>query len=139
MPRKPSRPCKYPGCPHLASDERIGYCDTHLKQSQRQYDQQRGTSTQRGYNYRWQKASKLYLAGHPLCAICLKKNPPVIKAAECVDHIIPHKGDYKLFWDPANHQPACLECNRIKAAKEEGAFGNPVDKEKDDGVGGIKV
>lgn len=30
-----------------------------------------------------------------------------VTAATVVDHIIPHKGDYKLMWDRANWQPLC--------------------------------
>ena len=127
MPLKPGRPCRQPGCPHLANSQ-TGYCDQHEEQAQRQADARRPNANQRGYNYRWQQYSKQYLTLHPLCAICQKKNPPVIKAAQCVDHIIPHRGDPKLFWDPGNHQAACLTCNSEKAAIEEGAFGNPVKK-----------
>ena len=27
------------------------------------------------------------------------------------DHIVPHKGDHKLFWDPKNHQALCKQCH----------------------------
>jgi len=124
MSLKPQRPCRYPGCPNLTADK-SGYCPAHLEQTRRQYDHERGTSTQRGYNYRWQRASKLYLAEHPLCEICLKKNPPITKAATLVDHIEPHRGDYDLFWDERNWQSSCKDCHDIKTAKEDGAFGNP--------------
>ena len=123
MPKKPQRPCRYPGCPHLTGD-RSGYCEEHLKQTRREYDRERGSSRQRGYGYRWQKYTKVYLAGHPLCALCAKKKPPVIRAATLVDHIKPHRGDYDLFWDPENHQSACDECHNIKTAREDGGFGN---------------
>lgn len=123
MPQKPSRPCRYPGCPHL-TDDKSGYCEQHLQQTRRQYDQQRGTAVQRGYDYRWQQYAKAYLAEHPLCVLCLKKQPPVTRAATLVDHIIPHKGDPALFWDPSNHQALCTECHNIKTATEDGAFGN---------------
>jgi 5-methylcytosine-specific restriction protein A len=123
MPTKPARPCRYPGCPALTAD-RSGYCERHLKATRQQYDSQRGTAAERGYDRHWHKASRLYLAEHPLCAICLQKNPPVVKAAVLVDHIIPHKGDQVLFWDVTNWQSACDDCHRIKSAKEDGAFGN---------------
>jgi 5-methylcytosine-specific restriction protein A len=126
MPVKPSRPCKYPGCPHLAIDERIGYCETHLRQSRRQQDSQRGNSNQRGYTYRWQQASKHYLIEHPLCVYCLEKKPPVLRSATLVDHYIPHRGNYTLLWDESNWRSSCDECHNIKTAKEDGAFGNPM-------------
>jgi 5-methylcytosine-specific restriction protein A len=127
MPHKPMRPCRYSRCPQL-TDDKTGYCDAHRQQVQRQYDRERGSANERGYDYHWQQYSKHYLMEHPLCALCAKKAPPVIKASECIDHIIPHRGDYNLFWNRNNHQPACLECNSVKAATEEGAFGNPSKK-----------
>jgi 5-methylcytosine-specific restriction endonuclease McrA len=42
-----------------------------------------------------------------------------------VDHIQAHKGNQLLFWDRDNWQPACVPCNKWKAATSEGAFGNP--------------
>ncbi len=122
MPNKPARPCKSPRCPQVTQDP-SGYCDKHKKQAQRQQDQERGSANARGYNYRWQIRSKRYLAEHPLCAICQKKNPPVVRGAAVVDHIIPHKGNYDLFWDESNWQSACKECHDIKTATEDGAFG----------------
>jgi len=122
MPQKPMRPCRFPGCPHL-TDDKSGYCPEHLKQTRRRQDKERGTSTQRGYNYRWQRYRRAYLAAHPLCVLCLKKKPEVVREATVVDHIIPHRGDHRLFWDPANHQSLCKECHDIKTAKEDGAFG----------------
>lgn len=36
-----------------------------------------------------------------------------------VDHIIPHRGDQKLFWDTTNWQSACERCgNSIKQRLE---------------------
>ena len=32
-------------------------------------------------------------------------------AASVVDHIVPHKGDHKLFWNPKNHQALCKHCH----------------------------
>lgn len=92
----------------------------------RQYEQQRGSSTQRGYDYRWQKASKLYLKSHPYCVHCearghiergSKSNPL------CVDHVIPHRGDYALFWDQDNWQSLCKYHHDRKTVQEDGGFG----------------
>lgn len=123
MPKKSFRPCRYPGCPHL-TDDRSGYCEQHLKQTRKQYDDERGTANERGYDARWQRYRKSYLAEHPLCALCAEKTPPVVRAATVVDHITPHRGDQALFWEMGNHQPLCKECHNIKTATEDGAFGN---------------
>ncbi len=61
MPYKASRPCKHPACPRTTR-ARDGYCDAHRhfakaqRQSrQREYDADRGSSAQRGYDAAWQK------------------------------------------------------------------------------------
>jgi len=33
---------------------------------------------------------------YPLCQMCLDHG--TIQAAEVVDHVVPHKGNYSLFW-----------------------------------------
>ncbi len=124
MPHKPARPCRHPGCLALTADP-SGYCLEHLSLARRQQDAARGTAAARGYDSRWHRASRLYLAEHPLCAICQRKTPPVIRAATLVDHIIPHRGNMALFWDESDWQSACDECHRQKSASEDGAFGNP--------------
>lgn len=35
MPRKPKRPCAYPGCPNLTDEQ---YCEQHRKYARQQYD-----------------------------------------------------------------------------------------------------
>lgn len=80
-------------------------------------DQQRPTAAQRGYDYRWQVASKLFLADHPLCIEC--KGCGLVVGATCVDHITPHRGDQVLFWDVSNWQPLCTTCHCRKTARGE--------------------
>jgi 5-methylcytosine-specific restriction enzyme A len=46
---------------------------------------------------RWRKRRRAQLARQPLCVYCLKQG--VIEVATVADHIIPHKGDWDLFWD----------------------------------------
>ena len=74
----------------------------------------RENANARGYNFRWQKASKAWLILHPLCAIHLAKGLKVL--ATCVDHIQPHRGDPELFWDQNNWQSACKSCHNAKTA-----------------------
>jgi len=83
-----------------------------------QYDQQRGTAAERGYNYRWNKYRIPYLKRHPLCVNFEECHNP----ATVVDHIKPvnQGGD---FWDPENHQPMCKPCHDRKTAKEDGRWG----------------
>ncbi|MDG5498959.1 HNH endonuclease signature motif containing protein [Marinobacter sp. BGYM27] len=84
--------------------------------------QERKTSTQRGYGYKWQQARAGYLAKHPLCVNCSDNNR--VAAATDVDHIKPHRGDMQLFWDRSNWQGLCHPCHSAKTAREDGGFGN---------------
>ncbi|WP_396127368.1 HNH endonuclease [Edaphobacter acidisoli] len=49
----------------------------------------------------------------------------VLVPAAHTDHIIPHRGDKKLFWDRSNWQPLCATCHSVKTAEEDGGFGRP--------------
>lgn len=118
MPPKPLKPCGKIGCQNLTRER---YCEAH-QQENRSYDKYRGTAAQRGYDYKWRAARKRFLAQHPLCKECFEAGR--ISAAVVVDHIIPHKGDKKLFWDKANWQPLCGRCHNRKTAKLDGGFGN---------------
>lgn len=61
------------------------------------------------YGSRWQKARAYFLAKHPLCAEHLKRDAYV--EATVVDHVVPHRGDLKLFWDNTNWQSLCKHCH----------------------------
>lgn len=79
------------------------------------------TSGQRGYDYRWQKARKAYLAKHPLCVLCMAAGRTT--ASDTVDHRIPHRGDVTLFWDETNWQALCAPCHSSTKQREEGQEG----------------
>ena len=108
MPRSPKKPCRYPGCPNLC--EKGVFCEEHRKEWS--HDALRGGTSERGYDSRWRAARKLYLRKHPLCAACRRAN--ILTPATVVDHIIPHRGDERLFWDEANWQPLCKPCHDYK-------------------------
>lgn len=105
MPRKPKKPCKHPGCPQLTNDH---YCDQHAKL----HINDREKAFERGYNSRWQKASKRFLAKHPVCVRCERIGK--LTPATVVDHIKPHRGDKVLFWNESNWQPLCKKCHDRK-------------------------
>lgn len=80
-------------------------------------DRWRGSSRERGYTGAWDKASKRFLRGHPLCVCCEANGGD--EAASLTDHIIPHRGDMMLFWDESNWQALCAWChNSIKKPLE---------------------
>lgn len=64
---------------------------------------------------RWKRASKEFLAKHPLCDECGRQGK--VTPAEHTDHITPHRGDVGLFWDVSNWQPLCASCNAKKARR----------------------
>lgn len=53
---------------------------------------------------RWRNSSKNFRLAHPICVFC---GAP----GEVVDHIIPHKGNRALFFDPRNWQTLCKRCH----------------------------
>ena len=79
------------------------------------------------YGRRWRKARVLFLQANPLCAHCTRQGRT--GAATDVDHVIPHKGDERLFWDETNWQPLCKAHHSTKTAKEDGGFNNPMGKQ----------
>ena len=111
MPRTPKRPCRYPGCPNLC--EKGVYCLQHMEFSS---DRMRGGADARGYNAEWRRARKAFLQKHPLCVECGKAGK--LTPATVVDHIIPHRGDQRLFWDEHNWQALCKSCHDQKTGHE---------------------
>ena len=98
MPKSPKRPCRYPGCPNLC--EKGTYCAEHQSESPERW---RGSAAERGYGADWRKARRRFL---------LKRG--VLTPATVVDHIVPHRGDQRLFWDESNWQPLCKQCHDRK-------------------------
>lgn len=82
-------------------------------------DDRRGSSAQRGYGYKWQQARLGWLRKHPLCEYC--KREGVVTEAVVVDHIVPHRGDMKLFWDTSNWQSLCDHHHSSDKQREENA------------------
>lgn len=71
MPRKPSRPCRYPGCPNFCEPGAV-YCPEHMKDgSVNLREKWRGSAASRGYDSRWRRARMAFLQAHPLCAECM--------------------------------------------------------------------
>ena len=114
MPYRPSVPCKHPRCPALVPYGSGPYCcDEHKALHQGDRD----SASKRGYNSRWQKARVRYLHSHPLCVECRKQGR--LTEATVVDHIVPHRGNQKLFWDVSNWQPLCKPCHDKKTWNED--------------------
>ena len=88
----------------------------------------------KGYDSRWNKARVRFLKTHPLCVRCRAKG--MITPATVVDHVTPHRGNQKLFWNEGNWQPLCKSCHDRKTMTEDH---NPIyGYDFWWGVGGIK-
>lgn len=61
---------------------------------------------------RWDKISRRYRVRHPLCRMC--QHEGVVTLANCVDHIIPHKGNRSLLFDMNNLQSLCFNCHNSR-------------------------
>lgn len=107
MPQALARACHVMGCPqtHPCSAHPPRQRTRRSSISQRDYDQQRGSAASRGYDSRWRRAREAYLRKHPLCVSCKARG--LTTAARVVDHIEPHRGDMKKFWDSTNWQALC--------------------------------
>lgn len=75
-------------------------------------DQHRPSARERGYDTKWEKESEAYRKANPRCCRC--GAPTAV-----VDHVVPHRGDKRLFWSRSNWQPLCQPCHsRAKQAAE---------------------
>lgn len=61
---------------------------------------------ERGYDKKWIRAADSFRWRNPYCVGCAAVYG-VKRPATVVDHIVPHKGDQRLFWDPSNWQSSC--------------------------------
>lgn len=111
--------CAEPGCPEL-THERYSYCESHERERKREQwkaiDRERPSASKRGYDSRWRKARKAFLAAHRWCVYCEAEGKQ-IEATE-VDHVIPHKGDRRLFWKRDNWQGLCHSHHSAKTMHE---------------------
>lgn len=69
----------------------------------------------------WTALSKLVRSEEPLCRECKKAN--TLTPTECIDHIIPHRGDWDKFIDRDNLQSLCARCHNRKSRQEQLAMG----------------
>jgi 5-methylcytosine-specific restriction enzyme A len=118
----PKQPCanRSDRCPYLCAYG-TRYCDACVTKGIGK--DTRPSSTARGYGAKWQKARSAYLAAHPIAVDYFGDHNGVKHPAECVDHIVPHRGDMKLFWDSSNWQGLTERDHDRKTALEDGGFG----------------
>ncbi len=121
---RPLRPCSHPGCNQFVIS---GKCDKHKTAQQKEYDNKRGTASERGYTYRWAKYSKRFLSREEN-VLCRLRLPGCTNIARCVDHIDPpDSAEDPRFWESSNHQAACIHCNSVKGRRYIKGEGKPFD------------
>lgn len=79
------------------------------REANRTYDARRGSARDRGYDSRWDKASRGHLQSHPLCRYC--ELVEEVTAATLTDHFYPHGGDQVLFWNRTYWVSCCKPCH----------------------------
>lgn len=114
----PKRPCRHAGCPELVDR---GYCEKHKRpnytESQKRYDKRRGTTSERGYDGRWQRIRLQALQRDCyLCRPCYREGRTTV--AVDVDHIIPIKAAPDKRLELSNLQSICRECHNKKTSIE---------------------
>lgn len=112
MPRKPKRPCSFPGCPRLTEGR---FCEEHEKAEARRYEKyDRNPAVRRRYGRTWKRIRDRYASQHPLCEQC--KENGVLRPVEEVHHKVPlsEGGTH----DESNLISLCKECHaRIHAGR----------------------
>lgn len=74
------------------------------KERKARFDQTRPSARARGYTKEWEQERTAFLRINSKCRRCGGH-------AAIVHHIIPHRGDKKLFWDRSNWMPVCKPCH----------------------------
>lgn len=112
MANKPLRPCKHPGCRELVSS---GYCPQHQPE---RADREESAQWHGLYSLPiWTDTLRPeQLMREPFCRECAKRGERVY--AVVVDHIIPHRGVWRLFANQGNLQSLCERCHNRKTALE---------------------
>lgn len=117
MATKPLRPCRHPGCFALVPG---GYCVEHQPKRRETPDKRSEEARSWRWMYQtdeWRKRLRPeQLLREPWCRECAKYGQRT--RATDVDHIIDHKGDWKLFCDASNLQSLCHSCHSRKTAAE---------------------
>ena len=85
MPKKPKRPCSYPGCPKLTDGR---FCVELEKLENKRYEKyDRDPAVRRRYGRAWKRIRDSYVQLHPLCEQCQEKG--LLVPTEEVHHRIP--------------------------------------------------
>nr|WP_250152317.1 HNH endonuclease [Ancylobacter radicis] len=112
MPVRAPRIC---GCGYRVAAAAQCPCERRRAEDRKKRaEDRRPSARERGYDSKWDKERVAYLKANPACV-----HPGCRAASTVVDHIIPHRGDRKLFWSRSNWQALCAtHHSRSKQAEE---------------------
>ena len=103
MPVRAPRVCGHCDLTHISGEECAIVAERN-RARKAAFDKKRPSSRQRGYTAEWERESRAFLKANPVCRRC---GAP----STLIDHIQPHKGNQRLFWNKANWQPLCTPCH----------------------------
>lgn len=87
------------------------YCPAHEHLRPQAFERDKGKSAaSRGYGHAWRKRREEVLSEQPICAMCKRR------FAEQVDHIMPLAAGGTH--ERENLQGLCVECHRVKTARD---------------------
>jgi 5-methylcytosine-specific restriction protein A len=93
--------------------------------SPRQYERDRGSARERGYDGNWRKSSKSHLAEHPVCEYCALDG--LVVAATLVDHLYPQRRFPDVFWRTEWWVSSCAPCHAGLKQRVENAGRRAID------------
>jgi 5-methylcytosine-specific restriction protein A len=128
VPTRAKRLCSHPGCNELTTET---YCEEHKREKrQQEYRERNNRWLYLYHDPRW--ANPVHglraqtLREEPICRQCIADGYPwgmQAAVSTVADHIVPHKGNTRLFYDRKNLQGLCKRHHDIKSATEDGGFG----------------
>lgn len=73
----------------------------------------RGSARARGYTPEWDKATRAFIAEHPLCQYCEAGvfGPRCVAASALTDHLYPQRTYPEVFWRREWWVAACRSCH----------------------------
>lgn len=119
--QRAKRPCAAPGCAALVE---TGYCSIHATRAavrEKLYDNERGSSAQRGYDADWKRFRKRFLSKpeHAFCEDCKEKRQPRMVPSTEVHHVKKVAEYPELRLVESNCRGLCKECHSARTARGE--------------------
>jgi 5-methylcytosine-specific restriction endonuclease McrA len=110
MPYRPAHIC---GCGNVVPSGVLCACQrARAAERNARAEANRPNASQRGYDSKWRRESRAYLAANPRCRRCGA-------TATLVDHVEPHRGNRALFWKRSNWQALCVTCHSVWKQSQE--------------------